>query len=190
MQYFVDLVGSVAWPLCVFVLALLFRKQLAGVLGQLEHLKYKGLEARFRKQMDRIELKVRDAGLSGPAESETLIPGLPEEAASQIYRISDVSPRAAVSETWVMLEALISELTEQHDLSKQINAPSHTKLRALVDSGVIDESLVPILEELREVRNNVQHIPDFVVTPVEAQRYFFWAGALYHQLQQARRGSS
>jgi len=110
MQYLINLIDAIAWPVCIIIIALLFRKQLRSALGQLEHLKYKDFEAKFRRQLDEIESKAREAGLLRPINSKAAIPGLPEETGDQIHRISEISPRAAVSETWVLLENLISNL--------------------------------------------------------------------------------
>ena len=110
MQYLINLIDAIAWPVCIIIIALLFRKQLRSALGQLEHLKYKDFEAKFRRQLDEIESKAREAGLLRPINSKAAISGLPEKMGDQIHRISEISPRAAVSETWVLLENLISNL--------------------------------------------------------------------------------
>lgn len=136
MQYLINLIDAIAWPVCIIIIALLFRKQLGSALGQLEHLKYKDFEAKFRRQLDEIESKAREAGLLRPINSKAAISGLPEKMGDQIHRISEISPRAAVSEMWVLLESLISNSAEQHQVSTIHRAPTLAKLRALVEAKV------------------------------------------------------
>ena len=65
------------WPLCVFVLALVFRKPLVGLLGRIETFKGWGAElstSSAAKQLDKPLTPAGDDLLAKPAEAQALLP--------------------------------------------------------------------------------------------------------------------
>jgi len=55
MELLVQLVIGLAWPLSIFGIVLLLRKELTAVIGRLTKLRYKDLEAEFKETLRQIE---------------------------------------------------------------------------------------------------------------------------------------
>ncbi len=182
MEYVVAIINSLAWPVCVIVVFLLLRKQINALLGNLEYMKYKDLEAIFRTKYQEIEAKAKDAGIIIPNDGILADNAFPVESANQINRISDYSPRAAIIETWVMLESILLKIADNIDMPLGNRKCTNSLIQALAKEKAIDKSIVVILDELREIRNKVVHTPDYVLGPADAQRFLFWAGTVYDKL--------
>jgi DNA-binding MarR family transcriptional regulator len=149
---------------------------------ELEDPQYTNFKAAFKKSMDEVQGQAASTGLTQALQDDSKSSRLPKPVADQIARISEISPRAGISEAWSIIEELIGAVRAKHGLQ---NTPRTTqaRFRDLVNARIVKKELEPIYDELREVRNNATHLPGFVVTPIEAQRFHFWVGVLYGELK-------
>jgi hypothetical protein len=101
VEYLIRLLQVVAWPVTVFVLAVMFRQELARLGMRVSSLKYREFEARFDRELRAVndEAKSLQAGqIDASAQSAE-----PSEY-DRLIRIAEVSPRAAISEAWRSVE--------------------------------------------------------------------------------------
>lgn len=99
MELLVNLLIGIAWPVAAVWIAYLFKGELRSLLYWM--FKYKDLEAKFESGLAEAEAKVTAIERSSPSS-----PPRPEISSKleQLCRITDVSPRAAIMEAWVLVE--------------------------------------------------------------------------------------
>lgn len=165
-------VGATAWPLTVILLALLFRKQLAGLLKNLEHLKYPGGEASFKREVLSFKTVV------GAAEAELQTEIAQERATaphadlkpSNTYEIAKAA-RALIEERWpgeaegrigtetvldgwALIEGALVDAAETENRSE---ISPNAALRYLRDERLITPTTLNAVRAARELRNAVVH---------------------------------
>lgn len=138
------------------MLIYLFRSHLGGLLHLVSSLKYKDIELQFGNQLKRIgdtNLPQKDKRNRLPIESQ------------RVSRLAELSPRAAVFESWVNVElaAFGAARTIMQD-EVQNKTLSYQAIRALERSGRLDSSAVSMLRDLRALRNQAAHAPDFAIS--------------------------
>ena len=171
METFVKLIETIAWPTTVIWLGYLFRSELRQLLGRLESLKYKDAEAKFNQQL-------REAEKVAPPASRKLAVSWEKASArgvvtqyEQFRRIAEVSPRAAILEAWLDVEAAVYAAAERAKLEVRGQTNVHSLARNLMSLGKVPEDVMPFFEQLRRLRNNAAHLPDFVLDEGEANKY-------------------
>ena len=92
--------------------------------------------------------------------------------ADRVREIASISPRVAIIESWLIVEAAVKALS---DVGNSDPARSQVRMfsleRSLEEAGVIDETVPALIGSLRAIRNKVMHISDFQVSELTALRY-------------------
>ncbi len=81
--------------------------------------------------------------------------------------LARTTPRAVVTEAWTHVEGEIAKLAKPYGVRKSIV----TTLRGLVQLEVIPGRVANVIQELRTLRNDVAHNPDFEVVEDAALDY-------------------
>lgn len=167
MEHLISLIVGIAWPVAAVWIAYLFRGELKALLSRVSHLKYKELEAKFEKGLVEAEA---DARLVAQVLPPALPPPETMSKLDQLRRIAEVSPRAAIMESWVLIETAASQAGL---ISGTVIPRTNPKMivEYLARSGKLPESSIPLIEKLRHLRNQAAHLPEFVLTQEEAERY-------------------
>ena len=172
MNNFLSLVETLAWPMTVLILVLLFRKEVRGLAGRLSTFKYKDVVAKFEKELREAEkaaLEVTPEIKGEQAESsdqEFELANL-----GRLERVAEVSPRAAISEAWIEVEQAARQLASKVGDTGRVESSPYRLAKFLSSRGVLDESAGAFYNQLRTLRNEAVHKPDFVIEPDDAQRY-------------------
>jgi len=177
LEFVASVVRSLAWPTAVVVILLVLRKPLAALIPLLERLKFRGLELDFRKQVHEVA-----------AEADEALPALPPqvaEPASDIEQLAQVSPRAAVVESWLSVETAASNA-----LQRRLPSISPTDLKyqprlaqSLRQANILSPKQLSLFDELRQLRNAAVHVPNLTLTPSTAMEYARTARRLVGLLQ-------
>ncbi|MDP3908974.1 MAG: DUF4145 domain-containing protein [Gemmatimonadales bacterium] len=180
MADIVALIDALAWPATITFMAFLFRAELRRAFGRLSSLKYKDLEAKFERQLNEAELKAGQV----QAEASVLI-SLPEEVEreQQLLRLADISPRAAIMESWIAVEQAVLQLAERKGLPLRRGAADSRTMRDLLQRRVLDDKTFALVNQLRSLRNQAAHAPEFLLDSLEATRYANLALSLSRRLQ-------
>ena len=162
LEFTVALIDALVWPLVVVVLSVLFRRQIVALLPLLRRVKYGDLDFYFSEQLEEVESQV-----------EAIPPGNHVPAvADRVREIASISPRVAIIESWLTVEAAVKALS---DVGNSDPARSQVRMfsleRSLEEAGVIDETVPALIGSLRAIRNKVMHISDFQVSELTALRY-------------------
>ncbi len=169
MELIVTLIIGIVWPVAVIWIAYLFKGELRSLLQRMSQLKfkYKDIEANFEMGLAEAEAKVLSIGQATPS-----LPPRPEITSKleSLRRIADVSPRAAIMEAWVLVESA----AEKSGFVQGANIPRANPrpyVEELVRLGKLPKSSDMILDQLRKLRNQAAHLPEFSLNQDEADRY-------------------
>lgn len=166
MELVVNLIVGIAWPVAVVWIAYVFKGELKSLLRRVSQLKYKDLEAQFGAGLALAESEVSSLQAAPPAAPR---PELLSKLES-LRRISDVSPRAAILEAWVLVEDAAGRSGFVQGASiPRINP--HLYVEELVRLGKLPAGSDSLLDQMRKLRNQAAHMPDFTVDQDEADRY-------------------
>lgn len=167
MELLVTLLTGIAWPVAVIWIAYMFKGELRSLLHRLSQLKYKDVEAKFETGLAEAEAKGASIVQSTPA-----LPARPEITSKleSLRRIADVSPRAAIMEAWVLVEDAAGKSGfVQGAAIPRVNP--HLFVEELVRRGKLPPGSDSLLDQMRKLRNQAAHLPDFGLNQDEADRY-------------------
>jgi hypothetical protein len=167
MELLVQLLIGIAWPIAVIWIAYFFKGELRLLLQRMSQFKYKDVEAKFEGGLAEAEAKAIAIEKSTPS-----LPPRPELTSKleQLRRISDVSPRAAILEAWVLVEEAAGKSGfVQGATIPRVNP--HLFVEELVRLGKLPTGSDKLLDHMRRLRNQAAHLSDFSLNQDEADRY-------------------
>lgn len=164
LEFAAELVHAVAWPIVALVLAVLLRGPIVGLVPLLRRLKYKDLELEFEKALEEVQ------STNLPVKPDVIAFGL-QDLGQDILRLAQISPRAAILESWMHVEAASREaLAASHP---QLGEPmtAQTIGRALQQAEILTGHNLETFHRMRSLRNLAAHTQDFSVSPETAADY-------------------
>ena len=90
---------------------------------------------------------------------------------NRLIEISKLSPRAAIMSAWFEIENALYSVNKD---SLELQAPSFKLSQIISDlsnKGVLEETVIDIFRDLRQLRNQAVHYPEFALTQKEAEKY-------------------
>ena len=165
MEHFVEIVKALAWPISAVWLGYIFRAEVRQLLSRVSSLKYKDMEASFEKKLTEAENTAKT--IQNPEKEETVEELTQKE---QLLRIAEVSPRAAVVEAWTLIEtAALKNGLWTGSAIKRTNPKMI--IEHLQKTKKFSPESLELIENLRRIRNQASHMPDFAISQGEAERY-------------------
>lgn len=170
MSTVADLVSALAWPLAFVWFVHKYGNDVKDLILRLSKLKLGNAEAEFNLGLNAAEELANGTPLVEATKD------LPEEGVefskrmAQLERIADVSPRAAIMESWLLIE----EAAGKAGFIQGTSVPRINPLLFidwLVKEGKIDQSTAVLVDRMRKLRNKASHLKDFELTKDEAERY-------------------
>ncbi len=176
----VELVRALAWPLTVLGLFAALRRPLLGLLPLVTRLRYKDLEFDFRRRLDEANAEARALPPAAPPAAAGGDARRPAPPAGALLALADASPRAAILEAWIRVEAAALEAARRRGAPEPISElRSPTRLiEALEERGVIDARQAAVFHDLRSLRNSAAHALGFTPAPGAAADYVRLAARL------------
>jgi hypothetical protein len=167
MDLLVTLLIGIAWPAAAVGIAFMFKAELRTLIPRMSHLRYKDIEAKFEIALSEAEAKVVVVEQSSGSRASH-----PEIASKLelLRRVAEVSPRAAIMEAWVLVEdaAGRSGYAQGAVIAR---ANPHLFVEELVRVGQLPSGSSSLLDQMRGLRNQAAHLPDFSLNQDEADRY-------------------
>ena len=170
MEYIVKIIDSVVWPIAAIWIAYIFRGELRALLGRMSQFKYKDVEAKFDKQLNKAEITASNLKKELPVDWEKATTRGVLTQYEQFKRIAEASPRAAILEAWLDVEVAVFAAAEKAGLASSPNSPT-LLAEHLISLKHIPEEILSVFHSLRKLRNQATHMPDFTLTEEEAERY-------------------
>lgn len=173
-----NLIASTAWPIVTVCLVLILRKQITALLPHVRKLKAGPVEAEFEREVKAIEAEVGTSQQSGVAAT-------PAEAPSdRLFNLAKISPRAAILEAWQSVEFAARRVVLQRSGSPMPDMSSPMRVvRALSELNVLPAEDIALFHDLRGLRNQATHAPDFEPSFDAVSRYLQLAEGLERRLE-------
>lgn len=172
-----EFISSVAWPLAVLAIALLFRRPLSDALRSASGALSAGP---FRLEWQRRAEEV-EADLARPSSiSRGEIGG----AAGRLDEIAEVSPTGAIVEAFGQIEAVLRSLLEQKGI-EDLDRPWSVRRLAEVarERGLITAETENAIEGLSVMRNLAAHGGQEDVSPQRAREFVALTHAVLYAIQ-------
>jgi hypothetical protein len=171
LTFFSTVVASLSWPATVLVVLILIRKELPEISSSLRRIKYKDIEFEFSEVAKAVENEVKEA-IPG-AKDNAQLSGHPLVIEQRrLESIGDISPRAAILEAWLQVEAAAVKLIQKRRPEAYKSYPGPMRLRDnLVDGQILNLRQLTAFENLRKLRNEAVHVPDIEFTKSAVSSY-------------------
>lgn len=171
MEYIVKIIDSLAWPIAIIWLGYVFRSKIRQLISRMSHLKYKDIEAKFEKELKEAEMEANVLKSKINKKWENAYARGLFTQYEQLERIAEVSPRAAILEAWIDVEAAVSAASENAGIGIRLPINYSRLVKKLVSMGKIPEEVLPLYSRLLKLRNEAAHTQDFALDQYEAIGY-------------------
>jgi hypothetical protein len=161
LDFFASLTDSLAWPVTVLCCVYILRTPAGKLIERVTKLKYGELEAEFQERLNKIE-NISEDGAKGIKQDLKV-------ASIALEDLSEVSPRAAVLEAWIIVEKATSVFCEANGLPSNVTYQGLFRLAKEKDLDI--EAFQTAYQELRLLRNKAVHATDSDITPATAKQY-------------------
>jgi hypothetical protein len=153
LEFISQLISSLAWPVMIIIIALVFKKPLLGLIEKVKNINVGNFAAEFQQKLDDI----------------STIPTLPAQKKSdqiklsfnqEIEEIAKISPEAAISLAWSKIEYAIKEKEKELRIFAIENEFSFSVIRIIElmqKQGKIDEKESKAIITMYQLRNSVIH---------------------------------
>lgn len=153
-----SLLGSVAWPIAVFSVVCLLRKQIVDLLGRVENLNVGDKSIKFRQAaISALNDAVDHLAESQEADSAPAMAAPLDEALAEL--IED-DPREAILRQWDRVQRALVSLAGRHDVDIDLRS-MHRTARVLTEEKLISDELGAALEELYKSCKYARRVYEF-----------------------------
>ncbi len=148
-QFVASLVSSLAWPVAVVIVAVVFRGPIGGMIERLEHVKGPGFEG-----WAKVEAATRKAVATSPKTQ----PNAPVSGSltEKMADLAGVAPGGAVAMAWTEVEKLLSQKMQATGLPAE-RISGIRGAEAALQAGVINQETATAIRGLATLRNMVVH---------------------------------
>lgn len=163
-----NFIDSVAWPISIVVLAMIFRSPISELIQVLKKLKYKDFEIEFD-----LEAKKLHAEVAKELPYREIIDDEDMSEKNKLLQLSQISPHAAILNSWSQVEneAFLAVKRLKPELAgKEINnwlLVIHT----LLSDGRLDGEKFKQFRKLGSLRNQIAHNIDLPISQEGALEY-------------------
>nr|VVV06060.1 hypothetical protein AW0309160_03544 [Aliivibrio wodanis]VVV06074.1 hypothetical protein AW0309160_03558 [Aliivibrio wodanis]VVV06088.1 hypothetical protein AW0309160_03572 [Aliivibrio wodanis] len=168
MEHVVKIVDSVAWPVLILILSVMFKRSLGVLTERVSKFKYKDVEANFGQELQKIEGKAKNLP-KHPVTSihhdkeywdNMTIRGVFTQW-DQIKRIADTSPKAAILEAWLDVDIAVFAAARAGNIDTSKFCTAVSQARELMDNGNVPRDIWPIITDLHRLKRQVEKSNDF-----------------------------
>lgn len=156
-EFAASVVGSVAWPVVILILGMVFRKQLIELLQRLQDFKLPGAEATFAAGLDKVEVRLEDLKAT---EEEAVTEQVREDSKTDeepgFTNSSIADPTGTVIRSWEELSKALNGMLRART-GRRPSFNIRAVLGELVAEGVINELFAETIMDLHALRNRVAH---------------------------------
>lgn len=168
LTFIAALVKSIAWPITIIGLALLFRVPLSRLIKYILKIKYKDFEISFNQEIDRIRDEIPPQELSDAINKK-------DDKDEQVKSLAHAAPSKAIIETWEMTELAIYERLKQLFPKDSMQFQRLSIGRAYNElwlTGALPPNDYKILQDLHLFRDRVSNSPEEFISPEVAVKYY------------------
>lgn len=178
LQFIASLIGSLAWPLAVVGLGLMFRDEVKALLAKVKHAKGAGIELDFAVDIKRVVLEaehVKQEAASDRPDIPHVIQEQTSEEKDRLYELLRERPSALILDAWRDVEKAVQDILTEMDLTVGVvarrNAPPTLWPGVLQKQGFLSHEEAALVVDLRMLRNKVAHAQGWEPTVSDALDY-------------------
>lgn len=181
LTFIAKLAEALGWPIAAIVLAAWLRKEIRALLPYVKRVKAGPLEAEFEREVRELKASTEAA----PAEARKELPPPPSQPL--LLQLAELHARSAILEAWVRVEAAARAALEKKSPATATVATRnpHRLAEQLGALGLLEEDQVSLFHELRNLRNEVAHVPEFSPSRESVVSYIEMASYLQSWLEDA-----
>lgn len=170
LEFVASLVDSLAWPLLIVLLALIFRKSISGLLGKLKKVDWGNRTAEFEQELSKIEQEVDELA----TDDGLVLADAPAFQTPELFPedLSDAYPPMAVIQGWIEVERELKSLAERSGISVSGKIFASSILRKFGKKDILSPSTIALIDELRVLRNKAAHGGLGEISQEQALRYY------------------
>jgi hypothetical protein len=157
LTFIAEMVKAFAWPTTTLIVVIVFRRQIKTLLSQLKKVKAGPAEAEFDRELRELARETEDQ----PLPTNAVSPSSPER--QKLLQLAEINPRSAVIEAWHTVEFAARRVVEAFEPSATVRdlQSSSALLRSLNRHEILNRDEASLFNELRALRNQAVHVPDF-----------------------------
>jgi hypothetical protein len=180
------MVGSLAWPVVIIVVAILFRSKIEALLARpARRWKFGPVEAEWEETVaeTRVELaKSPEAAESGAASAarSALLWG-------KLRTMADVAPTEAVLAAFAEIERTVRAYAAEADVKAADGGPLRFVLRQMQEAGALSSETVNSISGLVVLRNLAAGSPGHRIEPERAVEFLALAEGVLYAIESHRR---
>ena len=179
MTFIVELSKALAWPIAFITAVVILRNNFTQLFPRLKKLKHKDTEVEFFEEMLKELEAENQEQINIDSKPSDLLDS--DHQYNFLKELSDASPRAAVLESYRILEsALTKRLRLKYPELREKRNPANEKP---IESQVLDPQQFEQLKELRALRNRAAHMDDFDLKRMPIHVYIDTAVSLAKQIE-------
>jgi hypothetical protein len=182
LQFIASLVSSLAWPMAVIVIVIIFRSQIRQLASRpLRRLRAGPVEMEFDRLLSEVELAVE--ALASATSGGPTGPGSP--VIEELEGMVPTSPVAAVLEAHAAVERELRDLLAEADPAADTSRmPTSRLLREALERGIITPEAAKAVEGITVMRNLAAHGRASEISPERAREYLALVDAVLFTLHQ------
>lgn len=174
-EHVLQLVDTLAWPVTVLIALFVLRKPIRNALRLIHRIRYKDFDVEFGKELDQAE---QDIGFA----SEDQESAFPEDEVAA--KLIEVSPGAAVIESWKRLERTAREKVRDLIPADDTFAnPLERPMDYLDLRGALIPPVANTVRNLRMLRNEAAHASGEQISKLDAIRYIQLAARIRRHIE-------
>lgn len=152
------LLGAVAWPLAIFSIVALLRKQIIELIGRVENLNMGDKSIKFRlAAISGVTEAVEQLAESSELDTTTDVAAPIDDIMKEL--IED-DPREAILKQWDRVQRALTSLAERHGLDIDLRSMRQTA-QVLKDAGLISDEFGAALGELYKSCKYARRVYEF-----------------------------
>ncbi len=156
-----SLCGAIAWPLSIFLVVVVMRREITQLLGRLEQVNIAGNGMSFNKAALKADIQEAAENLAESVEAEAASSRRPVLDPTMMALI-DIDPVQAVVFSWKRLEAAMVELADRHNVWIDLRS-ARKSAEQLRQVGAISAEMVEVIKSLYSTYKSAMHSYDFAL---------------------------
>lgn len=172
LTFIAKIVEAIAWPAVVVGVLLLLRKEFPVIIHSLRKLKFKDVELEFAESAKVLAAETKRAVPISQDDDFTILGQSLNAITNRLTELADISPRAAILESWLLVEVAAAEFLRHVQKKSSNSYPSALRLLdGLLSAGVLTAPQEAAFQHLRRLRNDAVHTPEADFTSAAVSDY-------------------
>lgn len=171
----IELLRVIIWPIVVLLFGIFFRGSINQLLLKIKGAKYKEFELIFQQNIDEAQNHMKQILVKK-------IDGKQGFDFDKAKKLSEISPRSLITESWLELE---NEIYEKYKKARIRIAMNGLNLQEdiLLKNKIINENEINAYKNLRNIRNKASHSYDFIIDKDQAIEYALTVNKLINSIK-------